>query len=110
MSKKYIVTVPDDFQFTYEDYRRYVSVESYTGDKYKHALDILCGMSLRNFTRIFGQNLCGLGLDADEITEMLFSFDKTEKQVQEKINSIVSEIGIEALYEYVKDRRDCGED
>ena len=109
MSKKYILTVPDDFQFT-EGYGQYLSVEPYTGDKYKHALDILCGMSLRNFTRVFGQNLCGLGLDADEITEMLFSFDKTEKQVQEKINSIVSEIGIEALYEYVKDRRDCGEE
>ena len=60
MSKKYILTVPDDFQFT-EGYGQYLSVEPYTGDKYKHALDILCGMSLRNFTRIFGQNLCGLG-------------------------------------------------
>lgn len=108
MSKKYILTVPDNFQFT-EGCGQHLSVEPYDGDKYKRALNILCGMSLRNFTRIFGQNLCSLGLDADEITEILFDFDKTEKQVQEKIDSIVKEIGIEALYGYVKDRRDCGE-
>ena len=103
MSKKYILTVPDDFQFT-DGYGRYLSVEPYTGDKYKHALDILCGMSLRSYTRVFGSNLSKLGLTADEITEMLYSFEKAENQIQEKIDSIIREIGISEFLEFVKDR------
>ena len=108
MSKKYIVTVPDDFLFT-DGYGRYLSVEPYTGDRYKHALDILCGMSVRSYNRVFGANLSTLGLDTDEIVELLFVFEETAKQVKEKVDDIVNEIGIGELYEYVKGRYDCGE-